>query len=37
MTSDLNMSHREMPDFVSYPLLGFTFVIKLRNLDFESY
>ena len=34
--SDLNMSHGKMSDFVSYPLLGFTLVTKLRNFDFES-
>ena len=26
-----------MSDFVSFPLLGFTLVIKLRNFDFESH
>ena len=26
-----------MFDFVSFPLLGFTLVIKLRNFDFESH
>ena len=35
--SNLNMSHGIMSDFVSFPLFGFTFVIKLRNFDFESY
>ena len=30
------MSHGKMSNFViSFPLLGFTLVIKLRNLDFE--
>ena len=33
---DLNMSHGKMSDFVSFPLFGFTLVIKLRNSDFES-
>ena len=33
MLSDLNMSHEKMPDFVSFPLLRFTLVIKLRNFD----
>ena len=28
--SDLNMFHGKMPDFVSFPLFGFTKVIKLR-------
>ena len=32
--SDLNMSHGK--NFVSFPLFGFTLVIKLRNFDFES-
>ena len=35
MASDLNMSHGKMSDFVSFPLLGFTLVIKLINFDFE--
>ena len=29
------MSHEKMSDFVSFLLLGFTLVIKLRNFDFE--
>ena len=33
MASALNMSHEKMPDFVSFPLLGFILVIKLRNFD----
>ena len=37
MVSDLNMSHEEMPDFVSFPFLCFTLVIKLRNFDIESH
>ena len=37
MVSDLNMSHGKMSDFVSFPLLGFTLVIKLRKFDFEGY
>ena len=37
MVSDLNMSHGKMPDFVSFPLLGFTSVIKLRNFDFKGH
>ena len=37
MVTDLNMSHRKMSDFVSFPLFGFTLVIKLRNFDFESH
>ena len=36
MTSDLNMSHGIMPDFVSFPLFGFTLDKKLRNFDYES-
>ena len=35
--SDLNMFQGKMPDFVSFPLFGFTLVIKLRNFDFESH
>ena len=31
------MSHGEMFDFVSFPLLGFTLVTKLRKSDFESH
>ena len=30
MTSDLNMSNVKMADFVSFPLLGFNLVMKLR-------
>ena len=37
MTSDLNMSHGKLSDFVSLPFFGFTLVIKLRNFDFESH
>ena len=37
MTADSNMFHGKMSDFVSYPLLRLTLVIKLRNFDFESY
>ena len=33
MASALNMSHEKLPDFVSFPLLGFILVIKLRNFD----
>ena len=36
MVWDLNMSHGKMSNFIiSFPLFGFTLVIKLRNLDFE--
>ena len=35
--SDLNMPREKMSDFVSFPLLGFTLVLKLRNFDFESH
>ena len=31
------MSYGKMSDFVSFPLFGFTLVIKLENLDFDSY
>ena len=37
MTSDLNMSHGKISNFVSFPLFGFTLVIKLRNFDFKGY
>ena len=41
MVSNLNMSHRKMSDFVSFPLFGFIgvflLVIKLRNFDFEGH
>ena len=37
MTSDFNMSHGKMSDFVSCPLFRFTLVIKLRNFDFVSH
>ena len=37
MTSDLNMYHRKMFGFVSFPLFGFTLIIKRRNCDFESH
>ena len=35
MLSDLNMFHGKMSDFVLFPLLGFTLVIKLKNFDFD--
>ena len=34
---DLNMSYGKILDFVSFTLFGFTFVIKLRNFDFEGH
>ena len=37
MVPDLNMSNGKMCDFVSFPLFGFTLVIKVRNSDFESH
>ena len=37
MVSDLNISHRKMSDFVSFPSFGFTLVIKLRNFNFEGH
>ena len=37
ITSDLNMSHGKMPDFVWSSLFGFMIVIKLRNFDFRSH
>ena len=36
-TSDLNMPHTKMTDFVTFSLFGFTLIIKLRNLDFERF
>ena len=35
MVSDLNMPRGKMCDFVSFPLFGFTLVIKLRSLDLK--
>ena len=37
MVPDLNMSHEKMSDFFSFPLLGFTLVMKLRNFDFKGH
>ena len=37
MVSDLNMPYGKMSDFVSFPLFGFTLVIKLRNFDFKDH
>ena len=40
MVPDFNMSHGfpwNMSDFVSFPLFGFTLVIKLRNFDFKGH
>ena len=37
MVSDLNMSYRKMSDFVSFPLFGFTFVIKVKNFDSDGH
>ena len=37
MVPDLNMPDAKITDFVSFPLLGFTLVIKLRYFDFESH
>ena len=37
MLPDFNMSHGKMSDLVSFPLLGFTLVIKLRNFDFKGH
>ena len=33
----MDIFHGKMPGFVSFPLFGFTLVIKLRNFDFESH
>ena len=37
MVSELTMSHEKMSDLVSFPVFGFTFVLKLRNFDFEGH
>ena len=37
MVSDSNMSHGKMSDFVSFLLIGFTLVVKLRNSDFDDH
>ena len=37
MVSDWNMSHRKLSDFVSFPLLYFTLVLKLRNVNFKGH
>ena len=37
MVSDLNMPHGKMSGFVSFPLFGFTLVIKLKKFDFEGH
>ena len=37
MVSNLNMSHGKMSDIVSFPLFGFTLIIKLRNFDFKGH
>ena len=34
---DLNLPHEKVSGIVSFPLFGFTLIIKLRNLDFESH
>ena len=35
MMADLDMSHGKMFYFISFPLFGFTLVIKLRRFGFE--
>ena len=37
MASDVYMSHSKLSDFVSFPLFGFTLVIKLKKLNFETH
>ena len=37
MLSDLNMSHGKISGFVSFPLFGFTLLIKQKNFDFEGH
>ena len=34
LETDLNMSSGKMSDYASFPLFGFTLVIKLRKFDF---
>ena len=34
---DLNMSHGEMSNFVSFSLFEFTLVTKIRNFDSKSH
>ena len=36
MVPDL-MSHKKMSAFASFPLFGFTLVMKLRNFDLEGH
>ena len=31
------MFHEKMSDFISFPWLGFTLVMKLRNFNFEGH
>ena len=33
--SNVNIFHRKMSDFVSFPLFEFTLIMKWRNFDFE--
>ena len=37
MVSDLNMSHGKMSDSLSFPLFGFTLVMKQKDFDFEGH
>ena len=37
MTSGFKMSNEKISDFVSFLLIGYPFVLKLRNFRFESY
>ena len=37
ITSNLNMPHKKMSDYVSFPLFVFTLAIKLGNFDSESH
>ena len=37
MMSDLAVVHEKVTDFISFPLFGFTAVIKLKSFDFESH
>ena len=37
MMLDLNKYHGKIPDFVSFPLFGFTIVVKQQKFDIESH
>ena len=37
MTTYLNLFHKDLSHYVSFPLFGFTLVMKLRNFEFENH